>query len=285
MASLTPGILQKMPVSMPFQETALRRATQVVLVILAIWLLTLIAMQLWVDRLSLNAELPARPPLQARERWSWFSGSQQPEIQGDYGELKNASIKAELLGVVISGASSTATMSVAGSSEAVYRIGDKLGSGVEIREIEPFRVVVWQNGQLRQIPLNRAGDDQSGDSSATVVSSTVSTGRGFSLAGMFAATPMKVENYDTGFKLRDLSPELTDLADLKENDVVVMVNGNSIGDMVEDPSMWMSLIKETSVPVVVLRDGEELEIYVNAASLSTRVLPRLDSRVNQMRQP
>jgi len=278
MSILTAGVQQNSLVAWA------RRAVQVALLLVAGWLLVkLLLLLTGANRLALHTELPAPPLLQARERWAWFAQTAAPEVQGNYGELRDASVKAELLGVVISKAGSMATMSLGGRPEVNYRVGDKLGGGVEIRDIEPFRVVVWQNGQLRQIPLNRAGGGQEGAVARPVLGSSSghTAGKSFSMPGMFAANPVSVENFEAGYQLRNLSSAFTEVADLRENDVVVMVNGINIEDMVANPSSWTALMQETSVPVLVLRDGLETEVMVDAASLSTRLMPKLDSRLTQ----
>lgn len=265
----------------PVPERTVRLAVNVAMVAVILWLLVVIGLQIWGNRLALNLNLPVQANLLPRERWTWFARGTQPEVAGTFGELPEASLRAELLGVVISGAQSTATMVLGNNQEAVYRIGDKLGSGVEIREVEPFRVIVWQNGQLKQIPLNKAGGDSRGDDAAILVETGQPDAKGFSLAGMFDAVPIRAERYGTGFRLRDLSDEFVALTELQSDDVVVQVDGKSMNEMMSDPTLWMGLMKETQVSVIVLRDGREEELSVNAASLSTRVLPRMGPQFKQ----
>jgi len=41
-----------------------------------------------------------------------------------------------------------------------------------------------------------------------------------------------------------------------------------------DPAGWIKYSGQTSLPVTVIRNGEEVVVYVNAASLSAKMLPK-----------
>ena len=69
--------------------------------------------------------------------------------------------------------------------------------------------------------------------------------------------------------------EIKILADIQEGDVVMQVDGLSIQNLLEDPTKWMSYSGSSSLPVTVIRQGQEEIIYVNAASLSAKMLPKL----------
>ena len=97
---------------------------------------------------------------------------------------------------------------------------------------------------------------------------------GFSMANMFGAIPVRVDNYGSGFKLNKLSEEMTMLADLENNDIVVDVGGLGVQELMSDPKLWVKYSAESSLPVTVIRDGQEIVVYVNAASLSAKMLPK-----------
>ena len=42
-----------------------------------------------------------------------------------------------------------------------------------------------------------------------------------------------------------------------------------------DPSSWLKFSSSTNLPVTVLRGGEKQVIYINAASLSAKIMPNL----------
>jgi S1-C subfamily serine protease len=91
---------------------------------------------------------------------------------------------------------------------------------------------------------------------------------------MFGAVPVMAGN-GAGLKLNNLSAELTSLADLQEGDVVVQVDGKSVQELMANPAQWVSYSSNNSLPVTVMRQGQEEIIYVNAASLSAKILPNL----------
>jgi len=71
------------------------------------------------------------------------------------------------------------------------------------------------------------------------------------------------------------------LTELQDGDVVVQVGTTSIDELMSNPSQWMSYSTETTLPVTVMRNGQETTLYVNAFSLSARILPNLTSELMQ----
>jgi type II secretion system protein C len=206
-------------------------------------------------------------------RWNWFRGTQPVQQVSEVGELENSTLKAKLLGVMISEDISSATLAFNGKPQKVYHVGDKLGSSVTIEKIEPYRIIVKQNEKNKQILLAKAD---------TVIETEQSTGGtnkqtaegGFAMANMFGAVPVRVDEYGSGFKLNKLSEEMKMLADLENNDVVVDVGGTGVQELMSDPQQWIKYSAQSSLPVTVIRDGEPVVIYVNAASLSAKMLPK-----------
>ena len=43
----------------------------------------------------------------------------------------------------------------------------------------------------------------------------------------------------------------------------------------QSPAEWMSYTGQSNLPVTVIRDGREVVIYVNAASLTAKMLPMM----------
>jgi type II secretory pathway component PulC len=215
----------------------------------------------------------------ARLSWNWFKGTAvtAPIIEVDSRDLADANAKAKLLGVMLSDSTSLATISLNGRPEQVYRVGDKLGSSIVIKQMEAFRIIVEQNGARRQILLKKPDDvmqiEQSPESESD--SGNQTTNEGFAMANMFGALPVKVDNYGSGFKLNKLSDEMKMLADIEDGDVVVDIGGTGVQELMSDPAEWVKYSSETSLPVTVIRNGEEVVVYVNAASLSAKMLPKL----------
>ncbi len=224
----------------------------------------------------------AEPPSQ-RLNWRWFSqGITSADISNEVTAaeeaLAEASIDAELIGVVRTEEFATATIKVNGRAEKVFTIGDELQNGVELVSIGSSRVILDERGRRVQISMRkpnnmpiRLSNPRAGGSS----------GESFSLANMFNAVPVQLESYGTGFKLDGISEELRSLTEIQEGDVVVQVGANSIQELMSNPAQWMKYTTETTLPVTVMRDGEEATLYVNAFSLSARLLPNLTTELMQ----
>ena len=98
--------------------------------------------------------------------------------------------------------------------------------------------------------------------------------RGFSLANMFGAVPV-IAGGKTGFKINQLSTEMQQLADIQDGDIVTGIDGVSIGDIMANPSEWLKFSASTNLPVTLLRDNQEQIVYINAASLSAKMMPNV----------
>jgi type II secretory pathway component PulC len=194
-----------------------------------------------------------------------------------HGELPEANMNAVLLGVMMAGEDSLATLKFGGKPEAVYRIGDDLSSGFRLIDIETFRIVVRKNGLTQQVLMKKPEGIIETQQSMPTDSAAESSGQpqeGFALANMFGAVPVMAGG-GAGLKLNNLSAELSALADLQEGDIVLQIEGKSVQDLMANPAQWASYAASNSLPVKVLRQGQEEIIYVNAASLSAKILPNL----------
>jgi type II secretory pathway component PulC len=251
------------------------------LLLIALLLALLVALVMSFTDVKSGAKAISRTstPVAARLSWNWFKGTAvtAPIIEVDSRDLADANAKAKLLGVMLSESASLATISLNGRPEQVYRVGDKLGSSIVIKQMEAFRIIVEQNGARRQILLKKPDDvmqvEQSPESESD--SGNQTTNEGFAMANMFGALPVKVDNYGSGFKLNKLSDEMKMLADIEDGDVVVDIGGTGVQELMSDPAEWIKYSSETSLPVTVIRNGEEVVVYVNAASLAAKMLPKL----------
>jgi type II secretory pathway component PulC len=220
-------------------------------------------------------------------RWNWFPAprSQQVEQIAETVSpdeiLANASIRAELLGVVISPWGSYAAISTSARPDGVYAVGDSIENNVTLEAVEQNRVIVSQRGSRRQIPLNSITDNgssaqRSNESGLMELNeSQAGSAQGFSLSGLLSAAPEMVPGVGMGLRLGDVSADLADLADVQEGDVLISVNGTAVGDMISNPVMWQQFSQMTSMPVTILRDEEQIELFVNGASLSEKILPQM----------
>jgi type II secretory pathway component PulC len=269
--------LQRGMSASPVQKLLL--LSNVLLIALLLALLVALVMSFTDIKSGAKAISRTSTPVAARLSWNWFNGTAvtAPIVEVDSRDLADANVKAKLLGVMLSESASLATISLNGRPEQVYRVGDKLGSSIVIKQMQAFRIIVEQNGVRRQILLKKPDDvmqiEQSSESESDSGSQT--TDEGFAMANMFGALPVKVDNYGSGFKLNKLSDEMKMLADIEDGDVVVDIGGTGVQELMSDPAEWVKYSSETSLPVTVIRNGEEVVVYVNAASLSAKMLPKL----------
>ena len=94
------------------------------------------------------------------------------------------------------------------------------------------------------------------------------------LANMFGAVPVMVQG-STGFKVNNLSTEMQQLADIQEGDIIAQVDGVPISEIMANPAMWLKFSSSTSLPLSVMRDNQMQIIYINASSLSAKMMPSL----------
>lgn len=226
-------------------------------------------------------------------RWNWFPAVRQPVEQPKQEEtteeLARATIKAELLGAVLAGDQSYAVISTSRNPQGVYSVGDKIENNVTVEEIQDYRVIISQRGSRRQIPLKsldkKAGaSNSSGNTRNSLIEvndSPAQSGSGFNLSGLVSTTPIQLPDGNIGLKLGGLSEDLTDLADVQEGDVVLAVNGTAVSDMLTNPLLWQQFSQQTNMPITIKRGENEIELFVNAASLSQKILPRIGAGLVQ----
>ena len=212
--------------------------------------------------------------------WNWFSSESvvaEMTAVETHGELPEANINAVLLGIMMAGENSLATLKMNGKPEAVYSIGDDLSGGFRLIDIETFRIVVRKNGVTEQVVMKKPEGIIETQQLSPAESSAAPGNQpeeGFALANMFGAVPVMAGG-GAGLKLNNLSAELTSVAALQEGDIVVQVDGKAVQDLMANPAQWVNYSTSNSLPVTVMRQGQEEIIYVNAASLSAKILPNL----------
>ncbi len=207
--------------------------------------------------------------------WQWFATAKVDQTRVATETLEEARLDAALLGIVHAADKATAILRMSGAAEKVYQVGDELQSGVRIEAIEPYRVVVMQNGRRQQISMIRMAlpSEQGGTGSSTQTSAGLPPG--FTLGEMFTAVPVGLDNQNSGLKLDALSEEMRQLAELQEGDVIVRVGNHDVQELMQNPAQWMLYSTNGALPVMVLRDGQESVIHVNAPALALRFLPAL----------
>jgi type II secretory pathway component PulC len=212
----------------------------------------------------------------AKLTFNWFGGEAKPQKEIDLANIPEnlpmANINAQLLGIVLAGDESTATIKFGGSKEIVHFIGDKIEGQTKIVDIQSYRIVVLQGGVNKQMVMKKP--DTIIEQTKGSAKSEGSPSSGFAFANMFGAVPVMAGG-SSGFKINDLSAEVQSLADIREGDVVIGVDGASMQDIMADPTRWMKFSASSNLPVTVLRDGQKQIIYINASSLSAKIMPNL----------
>lgn len=255
------------------QQTGLQRSLMVLLLLVCAYYAVLILMQITKTDSGLK-DLP-RSPQAAVISWNWFrSGTFVVEsVDESHGELPEANINAVLLGVMIAGDNSFATLKFNGKPEAVYHQGDDLSSGYELVAIETYRIVVRKNGLNQQVLMKKPESIMETEVVEAEVPMQQPT-EGFALANMFGAVPVSAGG-SAGLKLNNLSSAITSIADVQEGDVVIAIDGTSVQELISNPAQWVKFSSSSNLPVTVMRNNQEQIIYVNAASLAAKVLPNI----------
>jgi type II secretory pathway component PulC len=190
-------------------------------------------------------------------RWTWFgapSGIPAMEIVEQNQQLQDLNINADLLGVLLAGDNSSATLKFRGQPERVFKLGDKLNGNLELLDIQAFRIVVSDKGVRKQLLMKKPDVILQTEGVADRVDNQAQS-QGFALANMFGAVQM--------------------MADIRDGDVVLQVDGESVQDLMSNPLKMMAYRSSDSLPVTVMRNGSKETIYVNAASLSAKLGPTL----------
>ena len=255
------------------QQTGFQKSLIGLLLLICVYLIVLILLQITKTTDSGFADMP-RTPQSAVKSWNWFrSGTFVAETADQtHGELPEANINAELLGVMIAGDNSFATLKFNGKPEVVYHKGDDLSAGYELVAIETYRIVVRKNGLNQQVLMKKPESIMETEVIKEEVLAQPS--EGFALANMFGAVPVSAGG-SAGLKLNNLSSAITSIADIQEGDVVIAVDGTSVQELMSNPAQWGKFSNSSNLPVTVMRNGQEQIIYVNAASLAAKVLPNI----------
>ena len=254
---------------------ALQRVLSLVLLLAIVSLIYLVTS---LERQALDLATLSRIPLPAENSWNWFASENTPQPEFRENKvLPEANIAADLMGVLITSEVATAVIKHAGVPEKVYRKGDRVGSDMIISDIESDRVIIERNGFREQVTLKRP--ESIFQSTLSPENEKAGPKKGFAIANMFGAVPVSLDGQDgsfnSGFRLNSLSADLRSLADVEDGDVIVEVSGSTVQDLIKNPESWRKFALESNLPVKVIRDGREVMVYVNASSLTQKILPML----------
>ena len=258
------------------------------LALLCVYFLFLIVRALVFPAPVVHAEISLTRQASVNARWNWFTANQPTNAVAEKTDedLSESRLNAELLGVVIAGEDSVATIAVSRRDAEVFRIDDEIDRNVFLEEVEPNRVIVTQNGVRQQITLKDITGNKKRDSKEQslikVNQAPVNQSAGsFSLPGVGSTAPIQVPGVGMGLRLSQVSDEIGDLSDIQEGDVVIDINGTPVSELFSNPLIWQQFSQDTNLPMTVLRDGDQQQIFVNAASLFERIIPQIGSGLVQ----
>ena len=232
----------------------------------------------------LGAEISLSRQTETNPNWTWYKAPIAPreEVATNDDELKPIKIRGELLGVVVAGDKSVATISEGRNKASVFKLGEEIERNVSLEDVELHRIIVTKNGRRGEILLKTA---EKPDKDKELIKVTrkpqTNAGSGFTIPGIGQTLPVNIPGEGTGIRLEGVTSDVSDIADLSNGDVIMNINGTPAGELLRNPFEFQQLLTETSLPMTVLRDGEKLDIHVNAASLFSRILPQLDAGLIQ----
>ena len=218
-----------MKINLNNPQQIIKRAVLLIMTALSAYLLVLIMFVF--QSPSTSMEPLQRVASASMLRFAWFGGQQVVQIvettEQDQ-ELKDANINAELLGVVLAGEASSATLKFKGKPEKVFQRDEKINTSITLLAIEAYRIIVSENGVKKQILMNKP--DTIMETAVSPDGSVQLISKGFALANMFGAVPVNVAG-GSGFKMNNLSSDIKMMADIRDGDVVMQVDGLSVQDL------------------------------------------------------
>ena len=263
----------------------LRWALNIIFAVICVYLIWAMIDRAFVSQIQLGIQSEPIRPLANTARLNWYATERQEIVevieQEPSEELSDANLRAELLGVIHHEDSdfSFAAIQTPQVPDGLYAVGDEIANNVDLVRIESTRVVVRENGIERQIRLNPLGED--GSDGQELIQSVPSNSQGFSLAGVFGATPITVNGHGLAIRVDDLDAEFAQISGLQTGDVLLDINERSITQYMSNPLLLQQVLQETQVDVIVQRSGENLELSLNARSLGERILPNLGQTLLQ----
>jgi len=271
-------------------QRQLRLGLMVLFALLCLYFVVMLVRTLVIPAPVVGAEINFSPSAAGNPRWAWYHVAAAPKkeasVAATSNELTKVSIKGELLGVVIAGDHSLATISAGRGAAKVYQLGDEIERNVTLEEVESHRIIVAKSGRRGEILLKDISGKKKSDEKEDLISVKESpppkaAGNSFGLPGVGKTLPVNIEGEGLGLRLEDISADIADLADLQDGDVVMDINGTPVSDLFTNPALWTQFTRNTNLPMNLIRDGDRQEVYVNAAALFERIIPQLDAGLIQ----
>jgi type II secretory pathway component PulC len=257
-------------------QKSIRLALNLVLGAICVLLLWALVDRAFLSQMQTSLSPDPLRPLSNSLRLTWFPIDRSAPVVElvTSEELADASIRAELLGILINETHSLAAIQTPLVPDGLYAVGDEIAANVELVRIEADRVVVRERGLDRQIRLNALSEDGT-QSDEELLQTLPQETQGFSLSGVFGATPIDVSGHGLAVRIDSLDPEFAQISGLEISDVLLAINESPMTQYLTNPLMLQQVLQETLVTVSVRRGGEDIELSLNARSLGERILPQI----------
>lgn len=195
------------------------------------------------------------------------------------------SLNLVLTGVMVGGANNFAFISINGSNETAFGIGDEILSGASLHAVYPDRAVLRRGGALESLVLKESVALPEGSivtspqyrSDAPPLSSIRGSGNSYTVARNtlteqmqkpeFLTQALMVPNAGGGFLVREIQPgSVYEKLGVRTGDVIRSVNGQPINNMEEVMKLYQQLggINQAgNVAIEVTRGGRTESLQYN----------------------
>lgn len=215
-------------------------------------------------------------------RWNLFGRSSEPAVRLQPVPVSDSRLR---LKGVMAGARGYAIISVSGSGEDVYRVGDEIPGGGEVESIESRQVIILRDGRRETLALDpdavaaaprpvRTGDDGRETeepaqrlpgirgfdaSSGASVASLPDAARSLGIdAGELAQSVSVMPVADGGFRVRPgRDARVFEALGLQVNDVVLAVNGQPLESAQAVQGLFGEVMSSGEVSITVRRGDRE----------------------------
>lgn len=226
----------------------------------------------------------AQTAAQAGEfRWQLFGQSQS--LATPVRPITTVSRSSLRLMGVVSGADGYAMIAESGGAEAVFRVGDELPDGSQLRAIEPNQVVLSANGQDEILPLDRdrvspgsAPGARATPTARADIGSSLPGLRGFQAPTGISAASMPELARTSGLDLNAMASGLSVMPvrgggfrlragqnaalfarlGLQVNDIVTAVNGQPLQSEDQVQALFADVLQRGEVAITITRQGREM---------------------------
>ena len=195
------------------------------------------------------------------------------------------SLNLVLTGVMVGGTNNFAFISINGSNETAFGIGDEILSGASLHAVYPDRAVLRRGGALESLVLKETATLAEGSivtspqyrSDTPPLSSIRSSGNSYTVARNtltqqmqkpeFLSQALMVPNAGGGFLVREIQPgSVYEKLGVRTGDVIRSVNGQPINNMEEVMKLYQQLggvNQAGNVEIEVTRGGRTESLQYN----------------------